>query len=68
MSLKAKLIAGYGAIGVLVLLYQWIFVSGANFGVAFGKGLVRPAVIFPTLGGFVGAILLIAILAGIYFA
>ncbi|MNY63582.1 hypothetical protein D3C86_2005590 [compost metagenome] len=68
MTLKAKLIAGYGAVGVLVLLYQWIFVSGASFGVAFGKALVWPAVIFPALGGFIGAILLIAILVAIYLA
>ncbi|QRY31867.1 hypothetical protein JVX96_00625 [Variovorax sp. PDNC026] len=68
MALKANPFAGYGAVGVLVLLYQWIFVSGASFGVALGKGLVWPAVIFPWLGGFIGAILLVAILAAIYFA
>ncbi|MFS2162580.1 hypothetical protein [Variovorax sp. Varisp62] len=68
MTLKAKLIAGYGAMGALVLLYQWIFVSGASFGVALGKGLVWPAVIFPALGGFIGAILLVAILVAIYLA
>lgn len=68
MTLKGKLISGYAAIGVLMLLYQWIFVSGASFGVALGKGLFWPALMFPGLGGFVGAILLVAILAIIYFA
>jgi len=68
MNLKGKLISGYAAIGLLVLLYEWIFVSGASFGVALGKGLVWPAVIFPGVGAFVGGILLIAILVAIYFA
>lgn len=66
MSLKAKLIAGYGAIGAVVLLYQWIFVSGASFGVALGKGLVWPAVIFPGVGAFLGGIILVAFLVAIY--
>jgi len=55
-------------VGVPVLLYQWIFVEGASFGVALGKRLLWPAVIFPGLGGFIGAILLGAILVAIYFA
>lgn len=68
MTLKTKLIAGYGAMGLLVLLYQWIFVSGASFGVALGKGLVWPAVLIPGVGGFIGAIILIAVLVVIYLA
>lgn len=68
MTIKGKLIAGYGVMGLLVLLYQWIFVTGASFGVALGKGLVWPAVLIPGVGGFVGAILLIAVLVAIYMA
>lgn len=68
MTLKRKLIAGYGVIGLLVLLYQWIFVSGVSFGVAFGKALVWPAVLIPGVGGFIGAIILIAVLVAIYLA
>lgn len=67
MTLKAKLIAGYAALGVLMLLYQWIFVAGVGFAAALGKALVWPAVLFPGLGSFVGAVILIAILVAIYF-
>jgi hypothetical protein len=66
MTLKGKLIAGYGVMGLLVLLYQWIFVSGASFGVALGKALVWPAVLIPGVGAFIGAIILIAVLVAIY--
>ncbi len=68
MTLKTKLIAGYGIVGLLVLFYQWLFGPGVGFGVALGKAIVWPAVIFPSLGGIIGAVLLLAVLAIIYFA
>lgn len=68
MSTKQILIVGYAGCGLLMLMYQWIFVSGVGFAVALGKALVWPAVLFPALGGFIGAVLLVAILVAIYFA
>lgn len=53
--------------GLLVLFYQWIFVSGASFGVALGKGLVWPAVLIPGVGGFIGGVILLAVLVAIHF-
>ncbi|VTY38374.1 Uncharacterised protein [Xylophilus ampelinus] len=67
MSTKQILIVSYAGCGLLMLMYQWIFVSGVGFAAALGKALVWPAVLFPALGGFIGAVLLIAILVAIYF-
>lgn len=66
MTLKGKLIAGYGGMGLLVFLYQWMFVSGVGFGAALGKALVWPAVLIPGVGAFIGAIILLAVLVGIW--
>lgn len=63
MTLKGKLLAGYAAIGLIVLLYQWLFGSASSFAYALGQALVWPAFLFPGFGAFIGGVLLLLFLA-----
>ena len=64
MSLKQKLIAGYFGIGVLVALYLTFFGQDRFHGFAYnlGKGIVWPAVMFPSLGRLIGGLIWIAVI------
>jgi hypothetical protein len=60
MKRKHIVIAVYIGIAVLFGLYQWKFGDNGYRGLAYnlGRGLVWPFALFPSLGNFVGAIIL----------
>lgn len=67
MKLKGLLISGYFGIGLIYALYSWMFGAYSKAGLAYnlGRGLVWPASMFPTVGTFIGGIILVVIIGAI---
>lgn len=67
MSTRAKIIIGYLGIGLIFTIYFAVFGNAPSqgFGVALGKGLVWPAVLFPGIGTFIGAVVMILVVVAI---
>lgn len=65
MKKKHIVIAIYFGIALLFGLYQWKFGDNGYRGLAYnlGRGLVWPFALFPTLGSWVGAIILVIFVA-----
>ncbi|MDN0076079.1 hypothetical protein QU481_14410 [Crenobacter sp. SG2303] len=63
--MKNKIIVAYVGFGILYALYAWIFGDTAHKSFAYnlGQGLVWPAVMFPSLGKIMGAIIIVAFVA-----
>lgn len=64
MKLKGILISSYFAIGLIYALYSWLFGAYTHASLAYnlGRGLVWPASMFPTVGTFIGGIILVVII------
>lgn len=67
MSTKAKIIIGYFGIGLVFAIYFALFGNAPSQGIgaAIGKGLVWPAVLFPGVGTFIGAVVIILFVGAI---
>ena len=63
-SIKSWLIGGYFAIGLLYAVYQnfWGQYSYKSFAYHLGKSVVWPAVMFPSVGKFIGGVILLILL------
>lgn len=61
MSTKQKIINAYFVIGLLFALYEWKFgmYSYKGFFYNLGKGLIWPAVLFPSLGHIIGGVIIL---------
>jgi phosphate/sulfate permease len=61
VSTKQKLISAYFGIGFLVAMYESMFGPDSMRGFAYnlGKGIVWPAVVFPSLGYLIGGIVIV---------
>ena len=66
-SIKSWLIRGYFIIGVLSATYQhfWGQYSYKSFAYNLGQGVIWPAVMFPSVGKFIGGVLLLLIIGGL---
>ncbi|WP_445345272.1 hypothetical protein [Acinetobacter bohemicus] len=60
-NIKSFLISGYLVIGLLFAVYQhfWGQYSYKPFMFNIGQGLVWPAMLFPSVGKFIGGILIL---------
>lgn len=67
MSLKAKILSAYFAIGLLYAVYAWIWGPNAFRGFFYnlGGGLIWPLMLFPGLGKIVGAIVLVIFIGAV---
>ena len=66
MTNKQKLITGYLIIGLIYAILHFLFGgTGQGFFYNLGMCLVWPAVIFPAIGKFVGAIILVVVIAAL---
>lgn len=67
MKIKQLILIGYAVIGLIVALYGAMFGDSAHRGFAyhFGQGLVWPAVLLPSVGKFIGGILIVAVIAAL---
>ena len=63
-SIKSWLIRAYFIIGLLFAIYQnfWGQQSYKSFAYHLGQGIVWPAVMFPSVGKFIGGMLLLLII------
>ena len=63
-SIKSWLISGYFIIGLLYTLYQsfWGQYSYKSFGYHLGQGVIWPAVMFPSVGKFIGGMIILIII------
>ena len=66
-NIKTALISIYLGIGVLFAVYQhfWGQYSYKPFMFNLGQGLVWPAMLFPSVGKFIGGVLLLLIIGGL---
>ena len=64
-SIKAWVIGGYFIIGFFFTVYQnfWGQYSYKSFAYHIGRGIVWPAVMFPSVGKFIGGIIILIIIA-----
>lgn len=65
-SIKSWLIRAYFIIGLLFAIYQnfWGQQSYKSFAYHLGQGIVWPVVMFPSVGKFIGGILILLIIGG----
>lgn len=65
-SIKSLLIRAYFIIGLLFAIYQnfWGQQSYKSFAYHLGQGIVWPAVMFPSIGKFIGGLLILLIIGG----
>lgn len=63
MNIKSWLFRGYFIIGLLFAIYQsvWGQNSYRSFTYNLGQGLVWPASMFPSVGSFIGGVLIVII-------
>ena len=66
-NIKSWLIGCYCSIGLLFAVYQhfWGHQSYKSFAYHLGQGVIWPAVMFPSVGKFIGAILLLLIIGSL---
>lgn len=66
-SIKAQLISAYFGIGFFFAVYQhfWGHYKYKSFMFNLGQGLVWPAVMFPSVGKFIGGIIILIIIGAI---
>lgn len=66
-SITSWLIRGYFIIGLIFALYQnyWGSQSYKSFAYHLGQGIVWPAVMFPSVGKFIGGVLILLIVGGL---
>lgn len=66
-SITSWLIRGYFIIGLLFAIYQnyWGAQSYKSFAYHLGQGIVWPAVMFPSVGKFIGGVLILLIVGGL---
>lgn len=66
ISIKSLLIRAYFIIGLLFAIYQnfWGQQSYKSFAYHLGQGIVWPAVMFPSVGKFIGGLLILLIIGG----
>ena len=66
-QVKAALIGIYAAIGFLFAVYQhfWGQYNYKSFAYNIGQGIVWPAVMFPSVGKFIGGVILLGIITAI---
>jgi hypothetical protein len=64
---KATLIGLYAVIGFFFAVYQhfWGKYNYKSFAFNLGQGIVWPAVMFPSVGKFIGGVLLLLIIAAL---
>ena len=64
-NIKAWLIGGYFIIGFFFTVYQnfWCQYSYKSFAYHIGRGIVWPAVMFPSVGKFIGGVIILIIIA-----
>lgn len=68
-SVKTVLIGGYIAIGILFALYRHFFGHDLHgFAYHLGQGLVWPAVMFPSVGKAIGAVILLIVVGSLILA
>ena len=63
-SVKSWLIRGYFIIGLLFAVYQhfWGQYSYKSFAYHLGQGAIWPAVMFPSVGKFIGGMILLIVI------
>ncbi|MCH4249242.1 MAG: hypothetical protein LKF82_15720 [Acinetobacter populi] len=63
-NIKAWVISGYFIIGFFFAVYQhfWGQYNDKSFMFNLGQGLVWPAVMFPSVGKFIGGVLILLII------
>jgi hypothetical protein len=66
-SITSWLIRGYFIIGLLFALYQnyWGSQSYKSFAYHLRQGVIWPAVMFPSVGKFIGGVLILLIVGGL---
>lgn len=66
---KSWLIRGYLTIGLLFAIYQhfWGQYSYKSFAYNLGQGVIWPAVMFPSVGKFIGGVIILLIICGLVF-
>lgn len=66
-SITSWLIRGYFIIGLLFALYQnyWGPHSYKSFAYHLGQGVIWPAMMFPSVGKFIGGVLILLIVGGL---
>ncbi|WEE39363.1 hypothetical protein [Acinetobacter sp. TAC-1] len=66
-SIASWLIRSYLIIGLLFAIYQnfWGQHSYKSFAYHLGQGIVWPAVMFPSVGKFIGGVLILVIIGGL---
>lgn len=66
-QIKATLIGIYAVIGFLFAVYQhfWGQYNYKSFAYNIGQGIVWPAVMFPSVGKFIGGVILLGIITAI---
>ena len=64
MTTKQKLIAAYLFIAIIFAIYGTYLGdhAAAGFFHNLGRGLVWPAIIFPSLGAFIGSIIMVVVI------
>ena len=64
-EIKAALIGGYLVIGFFFAVYQhfWGHYNYKSFMYNIGQGIVWPAVMFPSVGKFIGGVIILIIIA-----
>ena len=69
MTTKQKLISAYCSIALLFALYGWLFgdEKARGFAYNFGKAIVWPTMIFPSMGVFIGGIIFLGVVVFITF-
>ena len=69
MNTKQKIIISYCSIALLFALYGWLFGAEKYRGFFYnaGKALVWPTIIFPSLGAFIGGIIMVLVIVFIVF-
>lgn len=66
---KSWLIRGYLIIALLFAIYQhfWGQYSYKSFAYNLGQGVMWPAVMFPSVGKFIGGVIILLIIGGLVF-
>lgn len=66
-SIKSLLIRAYFIIGLLFAIYQnfWGQQSYKSFAYHLGQGVIWPAIMFPSVGKFIGGVLILVIIGGL---
>ena len=64
-NIKAWAIGGYFIIGFFFTVYQnfWGQYSYKSFAYHIGRGIVWPAVMFPSVGKFIGGVIILIVIA-----